>query len=248
MHERHSVSVPRQLPRGASSASREVVLMSQRARLLEAVVEAVADVGYTATTVQEITRRARVSRTTFYEQFANREDCFLVAYEAGARAHLEHMRAAVEHSDGWIEQLHTGTRAYVQLFAERPAYARAFLLEVHKAGERALERRREIHRQYADLLREWHARRPANAGGPVSDEFFAGAVGAINELVVEHLHEAGSASLAELAPTISQMLLALFGANQVQNARRAQAKARRLPPQRDDKQQSRAPSISQTDN
>jgi hypothetical protein len=94
----------------------------------------------------------------------------------------------------------------------------AFLLEMRKAGERALERPREIHRQYADLLREWHTRRPATASGPVSDAFFSGAVGAVNELVVEHLHDAGSASDSALAPTISQMLLTLFGANQVHNA------------------------------
>jgi AcrR family transcriptional regulator len=203
--------VPRQLPRGANAPSREVVLMSQRGRLLEGVVEAVAEIGYSATTVQDIIRRARVSRTTFYEQFANKEECFLVAYEAGAWMHLERMREAIRRTDGWLAQLREGVRAYVELLASRPEYARTFLLEVHKAGEAALERRRAIHARYGDLLREWYARRPADDRQPVSDEFFSGAVGAINEVMVERLHEAGVDGLPELSAPITRMLLALFG-------------------------------------
>jgi AcrR family transcriptional regulator len=196
-----------------------VVLMSQRGRLLEAVVEAVAELGYSATTVREITRRARVSRTTFYEQFANKEECFLVAYEAGTWAHLEHMRKAIRRADGWLAQLSEGVCAYVELLAAQPAYARTFLLEVHKAGDRALERQRENHGRYADLLREWHGRRPSGAGDPVNDEFFIGAVGAINEVMVDRLHKAGVAGLPDLSPTITRMLLALFEIDRAELAR-----------------------------
>jgi len=208
--------VPRELPRGANALSPELVLISQRGRLLEAVVEAVAEFGYAATTVQEITRRARVSRTTFYEQFANKEECFLVAYEAGTRAHLEHMRRAIRRTDVWLAQLTEGVWAYVELLAGQPAYARTFLLEVHKAGDRALERQRMNHGLYADLLREWHGRRPPGAGAPVSDEFFVGAVGAINEVIVDRLHKAGVIGLADLSRTITQMLLALLRIEQVE--------------------------------
>jgi AcrR family transcriptional regulator len=216
--DERQVEVPRELPRGINALSHDVVLMSQRGRLLEAVVEAVAELGYSATTVQEITRRARVSRTTFYEQFANKEECFFVAYEAGTRAHLEHMRQAIRRTDGWLTQLSEGVCAYVELLAAQPAYARTFLLEVHKAGERALDRQRANHGLYADLLREWHGGRPPGAGDQLSDEFFIGAVGAINEVIVERLHEAGAVGLSELSPTITRMLLALFGINRAELA------------------------------
>ena len=52
----------------------------------------------------------------------------------------------------------------------------------------------------------------------MSDEFFIGAVGAINEVIVERLHEAGAVGLSELSPTITRMLLALFGINQAELA------------------------------
>jgi AcrR family transcriptional regulator len=211
MAERQSRTVPRELPRGVNASPHEIVLMSQRARLLEAVVDAVAEIGYPATTVQVITRRARVSRTTFYEQFANKEDCFLVAYEAGAQAHLEHMRRAINGATDWLQMLDEGARAYVELFAERPSYALTFLLEVQAAGERALELRRTVHNRYADLLREWHARLPEGVTKHVNEHFFRGAVGAISEIVAEHLQAVGPTHLAELAPTISELMLALFG-------------------------------------
>jgi hypothetical protein len=60
-------------------------------------------------------------------------------------------------------------------------------------------------------------RRP-NVGAHLEAEHVAveaqrqkGAVGAISEIVVEHLHADGPAHLAELAPTISELMLALFG-------------------------------------
>jgi AcrR family transcriptional regulator len=48
------------------------------------MTEAVAERGYAKTTLAHVLRRARVSRETFYEQFANKEDCFLAAYDAAA--------------------------------------------------------------------------------------------------------------------------------------------------------------------
>src|SRR3954454_14835880 len=70
----------RQLPRGRHRLSRDEVVASQRGRMLTAMAEAVAQKGYARTTVADVLSRARVSRETFYEQFADKEDCFLAAY------------------------------------------------------------------------------------------------------------------------------------------------------------------------
>src|SRR4030088_909985 len=98
------LNVPRSLPRGIHGLEREVVLMSQRARLLEGIVRAVSEKGYAATRVLDVTRHARVSRTTFYEQFADKEACFLAAYEAGAHAHLEHVTAAIRRTPSLVDK------------------------------------------------------------------------------------------------------------------------------------------------
>ena len=65
-----ALALPR-LPRGRHSLERSVVATSQRARMIEAIVTAVAEKGYAAATVGDVIRRARVSRTTFYAMFAD---------------------------------------------------------------------------------------------------------------------------------------------------------------------------------
>src|ERR1700691_406433 len=60
---------------GGEVLSYEQVAEIQRSRLLAVAVRAIEELGYTRATVAHITRRARVSRRTFYELFANREEC-----------------------------------------------------------------------------------------------------------------------------------------------------------------------------
>ena len=57
------------------------MLRNQRERMLAAVVEVVGQVGYASMTVSDVISRAGVSRRTFYEHFANKEDVFLAAYD-----------------------------------------------------------------------------------------------------------------------------------------------------------------------
>ena len=80
--ESASDDIPRRLPRGSHGLDRDVVEASQRTRLLEAVGRAVAERGYAAATIDDVVRRAGVSKKTFYDHFADKQDCFLAAYES----------------------------------------------------------------------------------------------------------------------------------------------------------------------
>ena len=66
---------------GPGGLPRRQVTQIQRSRMLAAAAEAVEDVGYARMTVAQVISRARVSRKTFYDVFADREDCFLAAFE-----------------------------------------------------------------------------------------------------------------------------------------------------------------------
>ena len=50
------------------------------------MLRAAAELGYREANVQDVIERAGVSRPTFYEHFANKEDCFLAAFDTGAGA------------------------------------------------------------------------------------------------------------------------------------------------------------------
>src|SRR6267154_5818175 len=76
-------STPRLRP-GPGGLPRGQVTEIQRGRMLAAAVDAVDEVGYARMTVAQVISRAKVSRKTFYDVFADREDCFLAAIEGAA--------------------------------------------------------------------------------------------------------------------------------------------------------------------
>ena len=82
------------LPRGRTGLPAEEVRAAQRERLLRAVIAAVARAGYGELTVADIVRGARVSKAAFYAHFSGKEDCFLAAEPAFARAFYIDMPAA----------------------------------------------------------------------------------------------------------------------------------------------------------
>ena len=55
---------------------------NQRLRLLVAMADLVGRDGYAATTVANVLELAGISRKAFYKHFANKQECFLAAYDA----------------------------------------------------------------------------------------------------------------------------------------------------------------------
>jgi AcrR family transcriptional regulator len=206
-------SAPEELPRGPHSLPRDVVVSSQRTRMLRALVEVVADKGYAATTVADVIGRAGVSRTTFYQQFRDKEDCFLVAYSKGAEAQFRKVIEALETATEPLEQLRRNLRAYLGELVAFPASARAFLLEAPAAGPRAMAMRDALRLRYAELLRELygHFRERDRDLPELPLEVFRAAVAAVDDLVVRWISEGRLAELAELEPIAVYVELALFG-------------------------------------
>lgn len=109
--------------------------------------------GYGSTTIGDITRGARVSRDTFYEQFANKEQCFIAAYDAIVRELLEQMVAVGTSEPSYVENMRNGVHAYLTFWTERPEAARVCTLEVTAAGSEALARSEHTLRSFARLYR-----------------------------------------------------------------------------------------------
>lgn len=122
-------------------AARDAALPPGRARLLDAMARVVAERGYAAATVADVVRAAGVSRSTFYDEFASKEELFLETYRHGVDVVVARVAAAVEQTPGWRAQLRAGIRAYLATLADEPVFARAYLLEVHAAGPAALDAR-----------------------------------------------------------------------------------------------------------
>lgn len=214
-----AVTTPNErLPRGPHKLAREAVLASQRGRILEAMADGVAEKGYPATTVADVVARAGVSRKTFYEQFTDKEDCFLAAYDVGVELLAGLIaRAEAEAGNDWLARLKAGSRAFLDTLAAEPAFARTYLIEVLAAGPHALERRAQVMRRFASDHRALYARARVDlpALPELPDEIFDAMIGAGAELVAQRVREGRTAELAELQPTLLYMQLALFAGHEV---------------------------------
>ena len=204
--------VPKSLPRGRHAAAREVVLASQRGRLLEAMAQCVAEHGYAATTVAQVIGRAGVSRKTFYEHFPDKRACFLAAWEVGTDILIAQVLAAGDEAEGWRARLRAGVDAFLEILAAEPDFARSFMLEVLSVGGEALARRAAINERFAAVLADVHAQAVAEGAdlGPVPAWAFRASAGAAWELTVEHLRTRGVVGLTDLAPRIERVHLALL--------------------------------------
>jgi AcrR family transcriptional regulator len=200
----------RPLPRGRHAAPREVVWRSQRGRMLAAMATAVADRGYGGVSVADVIRRAGVSRRTFYEHFANREECFLAAYDAGVEALLDAIDDAIREAApaGPLAVARAGTARYLDTLAQNPAFARTFLVEILAAGPEALDRRARVHARFADQLATIH--RVAGGRGDAPPVRFRACVGAIHEVVTDHVIASGAETLPDLLDALVEIEAALL--------------------------------------
>ncbi|HMJ37644.1 MAG TPA: TetR/AcrR family transcriptional regulator [Baekduia sp.] len=204
--------VLRVLPRGRHAAPREVVAESQRERLLVAMADATADKGYAHVAVADVIERAGVSRRSFYEHFANKEECFLAAYDAGVGGLLEAIaEAEAGAGEGLLAAARAGTAVYLQILADNPAFARTFLIEVLGAGPEALARRDAVHERFARRLADGYRAIAGDLPEP-PDYIFRAAVGAIHELVTDRLLKQGAETLPELLGPILEIELRLLSA------------------------------------
>ena len=202
----------RPLPRGPHKLTRDDVHASQRERMIDAMAGVVAKKGYLATTVGDVVAGAGVSRKTFYEHFADKEDCFLAAFDTGVHTLLDAIVSAEPAHPGRLARMQARVRANLETLADNPDFARTFLIEVFAAGPRALERRAEVHARFQHLLRELYeqTRREYPDLPAVPDPIWVAAVGALNELVSQYVREGRTALLPELQDTLVYIQSALF--------------------------------------
>lgn len=133
---------PGRLPRGRHGLPREVVVQNQRQRIFASLAEVCARKGYPAATVEDVTVHAGVSRRTFYDLFADKEDCFLSAYQEIVDRLLGEAEAAYASGEReWPERIAAAVAAVTEHFAADPSMARLAIVEVLAAGRRALEHR-----------------------------------------------------------------------------------------------------------
>jgi AcrR family transcriptional regulator len=115
--------------RPRSGLSRAEVMANQRRRILDGLAAALAYHGYEDTKITDIIELAGVSRPTFYEHFASKEECFAVAYHDGVEQLFGVIAEAIQGERGWVAGVSTGLRAGLGFLADNPPLAHLILVE-----------------------------------------------------------------------------------------------------------------------
>jgi len=124
-----------------NSPELELVTSPKRQAILDGMLEAVGAEGYEQTSVRTVLGRTGVYRQAFYDNFTDKDDCYLQAYDAGVERVEALLVAAAAGEDSWTGQLRAGLGALLDFLDAEPDVGRALVVEVHAAGPQALAKR-----------------------------------------------------------------------------------------------------------
>jgi len=178
--------------RGLSAEERR---LDQRERLTRAAINEFASRGYHRTSVEDIVRSARTSRTAFYAFFDNREAAMYGALQASLHALLASVRKRMSEVDRNSSLIEVGVTAYVEFLVDDPAAAKILLLESIGTSPEVNEYRSHIRREVSRIVRDiWAEYNPEAAASPHAS---AVAVGVFGFLLESMLHLVESDRLDE---------------------------------------------------
>jgi len=147
--------------------------------------------GYHRTSVEDIVRSARTSRTAFYAFFDNREDAMYGALRASLDGLLSSVRRRLSLTESGASLFEAGVTAYVEFLVADPAAARILLLESIGTSPEVNEYRCQVRRDVSKIVRDiWAEFDPEAAASPYASAVAVGVFGFLLESML-HLVESG---------------------------------------------------------
>jgi AcrR family transcriptional regulator len=126
------------------TGGREQVSDIQRARMLAAMVDVVAERGAGNVTVARVVARSGVSRRTFYELFTDRDDCFLAAFDDGIARASRYVLDAYDPGASWAERIRSALTGLLSFLDVERGAGRLLIVGSLGAGAVAFERRERV--------------------------------------------------------------------------------------------------------
>jgi AcrR family transcriptional regulator len=166
-------------------------------------------VGYAGASAESISRRAGMSKATFYEHFGNKEECIVALLQRAADviggSVSEAARAAGGDAKGRVK---AATRAFLSALADHPEFAQTLLVEIIGAGPEAARRRDEVMQGFAALIdaENAEAARRGLLARFASPYDSIAIVGAITELVSRQVRLGEPQDMLELAHVIDRLI------------------------------------------
>ncbi|MGB7685819.1 MAG: TetR/AcrR family transcriptional regulator [Solirubrobacterales bacterium] len=188
-------------PSGVRKLPSDLIRTLQRERLVAAMLNAAAELGYREANVQDVIERAGVSRPTFYEHFTNKEDCFLAAFDTSTVRLRKKVAAAARKGGGvWRDRTRYGLEALLHFMAAEPDTARTLVVEARGASPDAALRRVALLDHFTGCLENQASELLTD---PPSNPVTASAiVGGIESLLYSRLCKGEIEEIEDLLPSL----------------------------------------------
>jgi AcrR family transcriptional regulator len=197
-------------PSGVRKLPSDLVSAVQRERLIAAMLRAAAELGYRELNVQDVIERAGVSRPTFYEHFANKEACFLAAFDETAARLRERVEAAARKGgDNLRDRLRFGLETLLHFVATEPEAASSLIVEARAASVDAVMRRDELLDHFAVCI-DTQVRELLPDAPSYSPITAAGIVGGVEALLYSRLNKGETGDLDSLLPSMMYFIVLPF--------------------------------------
>ncbi len=186
------------LPHGPHRLGTEEVVRNQRTRMHGAMIEAVAANGYEGTSVKQVVSLAGVSRRSFYEQFANKQECFLATYDVIAKRGARRVAGAYRAAHGDVEtRMQAAFGELGQAMSTNWNSANLVILEAPKAGAPALLRLRRASATFEQMLAATFEHTSAQT--PLPGPVIRGIAGGLHAAMSSCLREGSAEAAPDLA-------------------------------------------------
>jgi AcrR family transcriptional regulator len=195
------------LPPGRHGLPREFVAHNQRERLIAGLAEAIAENGYAGTTIAHITRHAAVSRRTFYEHFASKDECFVAAYDTVMTELRERVGQAFEEEEDWAHAVKAGIGAMLGFLAAEPNLARLCMVEALVAGPVVVERYDSAIQSFVPYFQTGREGRSPEVLARLSATTEEALVGGMMSLISRRIIAGKTAELESLLPDLVEFTL-----------------------------------------
>lgn len=187
-----------------------LIRTSPRDRILGSMAQVLARDGYGGSKVADIARGAHLSLRTFYEEYSNKEECFLELHQRITAGMVQALEARADFSGDWRQEMHDGFSAYFQLVTGSPRLSVAVMIESMTISDASRAVELEARQAFCDLtsrlVERGRAANPQIPSRPLTPVMAHTIVGALVDLATLGVREQNPPTLEELVETATDLL------------------------------------------
>ena len=189
-------------------STRSRMMLTQRERIVRAAGRIVVEKGYEALSIPAISAVAGTSNQTFYENFSNKREAFLGAFELLTQRAFAATTAAFAAEQERPEAIGAAMRAMLEHVAANELFARLAFFDLQTAGPVALDHADNANDAFTYLLEP--AAHPTASGDPLLRVLVEAVGGSVWEVVQYEIAQGRTESLPERAPELTRIVLLPF--------------------------------------